>query len=141
MAKQTVEQCLTFAASDVLQHRTGRYTGMIWWLRDDEIISSIGFETDRNQQQVTLLFADDAEGKNPIRQVLALRPSRTRHNGVRWWLSCVYCNRRCGRLHLAYGEDFFACRKCLDLSYVSAQQAHAVERMCLKLGISPRGWL
>lgn len=132
---------MTFAARDVRQHRTGKYTGTILWLRGNAITASIGFKTDRELQRVTLAYADDANGTNPVKQVLRLLPSRTQSDGVRWWLACVHCDRRCGRLHLAHGEDSFACRKCLDLSYDSAQQAHAVERLCLKLGISPRGIL
>lgn len=69
--------------------------------------------------------------------------------GVRWWFRCPLartdrsgettpCNRRCGKLYLPSGEQYFGCRICYDLTYRSCQEAHQFDglyqRLAARLG-------
>jgi hypothetical protein len=47
--------------------------------------------------------------------------------GVRYWFCCPQCARRVECLYLPHGEPRFLCRKCHDLTYKSAQEAHQGE--------------
>jgi hypothetical protein len=52
-------------------------------------------------------------------EVMAL-PSEQRR-GVRWWVECPNCARRCGVLYSprSFDEPDFRCRTCWDLAYAS----------------------
>lgn len=53
------------------------------------------------------------------------------YGGVRYWFQCsvynrgVYCGRRVGKLFLGAGSNYFACRHCYDLIYLSSIDGYA----------------
>jgi hypothetical protein len=63
-------------------------------------------------------------------QVVHLQTTRPNFGGVRWWFSCPRvadgrgCGRRVGKLYRPPEGRYFACRRCLDLTYESCQKSH-----------------
>ena len=63
-----------------------------------------------------------------------IKVPRRRHKVIRlrWWMTRPLvtdnqpCQRRVAKLHLR--NRYFGCRQCLELTYFSSQNAHAVER-------------
>lgn len=47
---------------------------------------------------------------------------------MRWFFRCAQCVRRCSYLYAPRSGSFFACRRCHDLSYESAQTWDHVQR-------------
>ncbi len=68
--------------------------------------------------------------KQRVEEVVHLQITRPNFGGVRWWFCCPYmvdgeeCGRRVGKLYLLPGGRYFACRRCLDLTYESCQKSH-----------------
>src|ERR671920_160703 len=65
-----------------------------------------------------------------VEEVLRLQTTRPTFGGVLWWFSCPRvvdgeeCGRRVGKLYRPPGGRYFACRRCLELTYVSCQKSH-----------------
>lgn len=63
--------------------------------------------------------------------------------GVRWWFLCPIgdcpnsCSNRVGKLHLRDGH--FGCRSCHDLTYLSCQRSHQLERLLNRAGFDEIG--
>ena len=57
--------------------------------------------------------------------------------GVRWAFLCpgLNCGRVCRKLYLPNGGQYFLCRLCYRLTYMSAQEAHAHDRMDRLVGM------
>ena len=60
----------------------------------------------------------------------------------RWWFSCpltwrgMPCLRLVGKLYLPPGARRFGCRECHDLSYRSCQEAHQLDCVFGRLGVT-----
>jgi hypothetical protein len=68
-----------------------------------------------------------------VEEVLRLQSTQPNFGGVRWWFSCPRlldgkeCGRRVGKLYRPLEKRYFACRLCLDLTYESCQELHALD--------------
>jgi len=72
---------------------------------------------------------EPAPRPNQTGQQFRLTHTACNYGGWRYWLICPRCLRRCGKVYKpAYGGRY-ACRKCHDLSYTSAQEAHKYDRV------------
>ncbi len=73
--------------------------------------------------------------EHPIEQVIQLQTTRPNFGGVRWWFSCPrmldgeMCGRRVSKLYRPPGSRYFACRRCLDLTYESCHKSHRHDRL------------
>jgi len=60
--------------------------------------------------------------------------------GERWWFRCPLsvngnpCGRRCFKLYLPPGANYYGCRECYDLTYESAQTAHEFDTLYAHIG-------
>ncbi|MBZ0301142.1 MAG: hypothetical protein K8J31_15450 [Anaerolineae bacterium] len=61
-------------------------------------------------------------------QQFRLTRTACNYGGWRYWLICPRCFRRCGKVYKPGYGGSYACRKCHDLSYISAQEAHKCDR-------------
>jgi len=65
-----------------------------------------------------------------VEEGVRLKTTQPNFGRVRWWFSCPRvvdgreCGRRVGKLYRPPGGRYFACRRCLDLTYVSCQNSH-----------------
>ena len=73
----------------------------------------------------------DRQGlEHRLEEVVRLQTTRPNFGGVRWWFSCPHmldgkeCGRRVGKLYRPPGGRYFACRRCLELTYESCQKSH-----------------
>lgn len=65
--------------------------------------------------------------------------------GVRWYLHCPCCGRRCTALYLPRGANQYACRKCSQLDYRTqrigrrARSAYKAFKLLRRIGVTSRG--
>ena len=112
--------------------------GRLWWTRHGSEIAAIGYRTAGGVLTLDYAFRDE-----PVTIPVRLTYTTPNYGGRRPWFVCplavgdVPCGRRVGKL---YGRGrLFGCRHCHDLSYESAQEAHAGERLFAACGLDPRG--
>jgi len=89
------------------------------WSRDGEPSGSVSVRID--SESLNLTYQWTPSGSEPIPRTTAFRISHTRchFGGVRPWLSCKWCGRRCAIIYGVSGDGYFACRRCLKLGYAS----------------------
>jgi hypothetical protein len=137
--KATVEESLSLAMKELRKRLYVGAAGMLTWTWNRGGQSSIRFYVAGSDDRpiVTLQYRwnDKEDVKIPIR----LEATPTQFGGRRWWFICplivrgIACNRRAGKLYLPPGVKYFGCRKCHDLTYRSAQEAHQRERLFARL--------
>lgn len=124
--------------------------GILSWSKDGDPIASVGFNLDLNDPDnahLTLTFTRSrSDGSNErVQQRIRLVFTTPNYGGRRWWMICPRSDRRVAKLHLPPGEDTFASRQELRLSYRS-QRAGDGDRPFDKLFRlqrsidSPEGW-
>lgn len=121
--KLTVEECLmldidVLSAAGLLDRERGRieYRGQ---KRTSTFAYSIEVTGAPDSLYLTLLYSDGPG--QPKRQSLTLLSKPQRLGGVRWYFFCRCCTRRARKLYYT-GGGFLGCRRCLDLTYRSAQE-------------------
>ena len=67
----------------------------------------------------------DEELAQPVGQAFHVARTACNYGGWRYWLVCPGCQRRYGVLYNQSDPDWYACRKCHDLTYASSQDAQA----------------
>jgi hypothetical protein len=57
--------------------------------------------------------------------------------GVRWWFKCPSCKKRVALLYKPYYADYFRCRHCYDLTYLSRRlRGNFLEPICRILDLN-----
>jgi len=70
-----------------------------------------------------------------LKYMVTLERMGCRFGGWRRWFLCplikngVYCGNRCSKLYLPHGGEFFGCRECYDLTYLSCQENHKYDHI------------
>ena len=136
--KSTVERCIRLSVTDLMRkippsiiEKRSEWSGRMKWLRGDVTTYSIDFTADWSDDNPLLLLSYAPSYENGQfrwkTQPVELQTTPCRYGGVRYWFSCPRCDRRCGCLYIAPRDSRWACRKCHDLTYKSAQTAHEGE--------------
>lgn len=139
--KTTVEDCLNISVSDFYRRfwnagvlrKGGEQVGNLTWSRGGTQIGSISWRLDVHNADRRLTF-DYRKNGVPVNLVISIVSTPVFDGGVRWWFSCPLCRRRCGTLHLTSGSLNFGCRKCHQLTYTSAQEAHKFDALMASIG-------
>ena len=107
--------------------------GMKWTSSSGEDLGSIGFRIERNGDTGRIIFQytythRSSGDKEDLDYPVDLVSTACHYGGRRWWFRCtasrngLYCGRRVGRLYLAPGGKYFACRHCYNLTYQSCKE-------------------
>ncbi len=124
--KQVVEDALGLNITHFAQWGAlhPHWQGSIQWRYGDrEPFASAGYTVMASSDDgLVLTMHYRLDGREHIDQPIALQTTRPNYGGVRWWFTCPACQRRSGRLYLPSGARLFACRRCYDLTYRSAQE-------------------
>jgi len=128
--KSCVEDCLTIDSYYFVRQlgedgfqRKPHPGGMVVWSRGGQVHSTIWWSY-INDGRPGIRLSYMAQGKN-LAPVIYLTPYPCTFGGLRWYWCCPSCGRRCLCLYLEHQD--FCCRKCLNLTYRSAQEAHKYE--------------
>lgn len=116
--KALVTDHLRLSAHQLLSasERDDRYLGTWQWLRDGAKVASLMYMVLPAERAVRLIY--DYQ-KQPVEPYLVhFTTSTPPYGGQRYWWLCPVCGRRCADL---FSGRTFACRKCYDLTYESAQ--------------------
>ena len=117
----------------------------IWRNRSTgEKLSSIGYELDLRGETPFLRLhyvhtSGWTEEKIKVDYEILLVTTNCHFGGQRYWFICPmtvngrYCGRRVGKLYLAPGNPYFACRHCHDLTYRSSQESDKVVNTLKKM--------
>jgi hypothetical protein len=130
--KTTVEECHKISIADFNKgflNRRFAETGIVYESETD----------DAKYRRVIAKYKGIEPSSYPKQtgQHFRLTHTACNYGGWRYWLICPRCSRRCGKVYKpAYGGSY-ACRKCHDLSYTTAQQAHQYDRI---KSIGPIAW-
>ena len=98
----------------------GSMTSITWSYSNDALLSAVAcFILDDNRNDLCLFFSTSPEYGCGIH--LASTPCN--YGGKRWWFLCPIknCSKRIGVLYKIPDSGFFACRKCLNLTYKSSK--------------------
>ena len=129
--KTTVEECHVISVKDFNKgflNRRYAETGIVYESETDNAILArviAKYAVDR--------LLDRAGGDKPARptqtgQHFRLTRTACNYGGWRYWLICPDCLRRCGKVYKVTIYGRYKCRKCHDLTYTSAQEAHQYDR-------------
>jgi hypothetical protein len=59
---------------------------------------------------------------DPSNNVIEYTSTKCHFGGERFWFICPYCSRRVSKLYLPPSGDYYACRKCHNLTYESCKE-------------------
>jgi len=133
--KGTVEECRwldvnRWMREGIIAPDHWRVGGWKWMdAETGETTSSIGYEV-RTQEasgwvRLHYTFKSGPNEGRGIDYKVPLVTTRPHFGGLRWWFICPgqHCGgRRVGKLYLPYGQLYFLCRRCHDLTYRSSQE-------------------
>jgi len=122
---QTRESTDDYVHLDVrMMHRRGclhpGFSANWQWSRRGERFAWINFETQNDQIRLRYRTRSRGDEWQERAYPVALEWTRCHFGGARPWFRCPCCQRRAAIL---YGAKFFACRRCLNLSYESQREA------------------
>lgn len=154
--KCTVEECLVLPVNEVTGYEGIReglgYDGELHWksfLGAER--GSVGFyvhpRSGGKSGRMRLKYVREDTGplaREPRRKSfdywIELETTPCHFGGRRWWFQCPLpkedggrCERRSFKLYLPPGGGYFGCRECYDLTYRSAQEAHAFDSVYSRL--------
>jgi hypothetical protein len=87
------------------------------WSRGDEPCGSVSVRID--PELLNLSYRWTQSGGEPLARDTAfcLTTTNCHFGGVRHWLRCKWCGRRCAIVYGLSSDGYFACRRCLKLGY------------------------
>lgn len=116
-AKRTVEKCLTL---DIFQLRREGWLDLDAG-RQGLISSHVSFTIEPDAIRLQYRMARTLTDID-MDYSIALISTTPNYGGQRPWFLCPHCDRRCGKLYLAPGRQYFLCRRCADLTYQSTRE-------------------
>jgi|SRR5579883_419056 len=106
-------------------------SGVVRWLRGDEVVSSVGYQVlgagDERVLRVHYRWTNQVRGEIDVDLRVPVETTPLPRGGVRWWGRCPVshggetCHRRVGKLYLPPGSTSFGCRTCHGLTYETRQ--------------------
>lgn len=148
-SKTTVDNCLTLDVNRMKragQLREG-VAGTINWTESQtgRHVASIQFWNRATGQPRTksLQLRYRWNQSVDVCDTISLVTTRPHFGGIRWWFLCplqvdgATCGNRVAKLHLRNG--YFGCRSCHDLTYLSCQQSHQLDRLLIGAGFDETG--
>lgn len=137
--KSTVEESLVLAVRDLRKQIPISAAGTLTWTWTTGRTCSVGYFVTWQSHGPIVTLHYRWDNREDVAIPIPLQTTLTQFGGERRWFTCpliargVACNRRVGKLYLPPGARYFGCRTCHDLSYSSAQKAHASERLFASL--------
>lgn len=148
--KYTTDDCRSISIFELKRDKLlepGLFRSGSWVWRNrltGEKVSSIGYEINLKGESLYLrLHYSHSSGwtgeKVDVDYQVPLKTTVCHFGGYRYWFICPisvngrYCGRRIGKLYLAPGSRYFACRHCQDLTYRSSQESDKGVNMLKKM--------
>ena len=120
-------------------HLRPGYSGSVTWSRFGQKIGSIAYRIERYGLQLIYRTRPRGSDWQDVNELIPFSTTRTNFGGVRKWLLCPSCSRRC---RILYGGSRFRCRRCYRLKYESQYEppfgraANRVHKFRARLGHS-----
>jgi len=153
--KTLVEDCLSVSISTLrsdlnrVDSGGGIRAGTIYWTRNGTRLGDMGYQVYQKNSflvvhlkyRITHTITKEVEEFDyPIRVL----PTRPYFGGKRYWFSCPLvikgevCMKRVGMLYQPPGAQYFGCRQCYELVYLSSRESHKWDNMWKRLGVELR---
>jgi len=129
-SKYEVEDCKEISIGFLKQYgylSKGRLQGTIQWSCDGNPTGSAGIRVsfpEMNNVCVSYSITDTDQKKESINNYISIIKTPCNYGGKRHWFLCPFCSRKALKLYLSPGNNYFGCRKCLQLSYRSQKSNH-----------------
>lgn len=101
----------------------GYSSGSWQWLRNDEVVSSIKYESNTSfDNSYFRVKYKNTQTEESFDYKIKLTTTTPNYGGKRFWFTCPIdgCGRRVANLYM--GDKYFACRHCYDLAYRSQSE-------------------
>ena len=144
--RRTVESCLTL--DTCYMQRKGLFwgkgcRGTLRWrhIPSEEEAGSVGYRVDRYEKELVLFYTwtGEKEEGEKVEQLILLDTTSPHFGGLRYWVLCPGCGRRCSKLYACAGRKYFSCRLCYDLTYQSSNDSRRYDSlfrwMALEAGV------
>jgi hypothetical protein len=88
-----------------------------YWSRGGEPSGNVSVRIDH--EGLTLDYQWTPSSREPVgrRTTFLISQTNCHFGGIRNWLRCKWCGRRCAVIYGVSGDGYFACRRCLKLGY------------------------
>lgn len=129
--RSTIESCKRIDIRYFRRHNLLRQgiTGMLRWTCRGEPSGDVQYQVCERALLLTYRYRYAGGEWQPVRQEIALATTPCHFGGVRYWLICPDCQRRCAIL---CGEGrLFLCRRCYQLPY-QTQLENEHGRACIR---------
>ena len=138
--KDTVEECCTLDLARLKRDGLfncppGSVQATLHWTNaaTGKLTSSIGLILENKCSDLVLMLTYMIKGED-VHIPVFIQTTMPHFGGIRYWGTCPDCGRRVRRLHKPPSGRRFSSRTCLDLTYVSAQEAHKMDSVERFLG-------
>ena len=116
-----VDKCEDYRSVDLAWLRrkgnlTPGYSGRITWSRGGSVTGWINYRVETSGLRLIYRTRRNGEEWHDVDELFPFIYTATSFSGLRRWLQCLSCNRRC---RILYGGAYFRCRRCYDLKYES----------------------
>ena len=149
--KDTIDDCLSLSIYELKRDELlvpGQFRLGSWVWRNtysQEKRASVNYELSlRNGASYLRLYYTQTSAwtqeKTDVDYKVPIVTAPCNFGGYRYWFICPltangrYCGRRVGKLYLAPGSRYFACRHCHDLTYRSSQESDKNVNLLKKMG-------
>ncbi len=112
--------------------------GELNWTKFGESLARISFSVRTDPYGDYVLWINYRWNGENIFTRIHLESTVPHYSGTRWFWTCPMslergkCDRRVAKLYLLNGS--FGCRQCHDLTYLSCQRSHHLQRLSSRLG-------
>ena len=97
-----------------------KHSGILRWTLNGKPTGSIGYRVESSRMILTYRQRENGGEWVDIQQCIHFDHTECNYGGKRCWFLCPGCNRRVAVL---YGDKYFLCRKCLNLTYSTQQES------------------
>jgi len=116
----------------------GIIRGSMSWIRGEKETGNIIFKISIVPGDEYIRFVKHPTNeREKVDYKIELNSSPCFFGGKRWWFICS-CQRRVGALYFRYGDKYFGCRHCKNLTYESCKENHRFDRLFRELGMTPK---
>ncbi|HET9136992.1 MAG TPA: hypothetical protein VFO76_10165 [Candidatus Kapabacteria bacterium] len=127
-SKQTVEDSFVLDLNFIFSYGLHPRQAFLSWHKGDNELASISYRIGELEDRPTLTLHYTFCGEEVVLPIpLFSKPQP--YGGVRYWAECPLqvnsnCLKRCSKLYLPYGQRYFGCRNCHELTYKSCNTSH-----------------
>jgi len=117
-----------------LRRYAGRGLITLTWKNNGRKSGEISVIVFEDRARLDYTYTPNGGSPRSLSYEIAFQSTPTPWGALRYWLTCPVCSRRVGKVYLPPGDHTFACRRCHNLTYRSAQEQHEFDGLYRLMG-------